>query len=285
MKKRIISTLILTMFSASLFVVSYPGDTQEINNENIQSEELTPMLHAGVLKDFNLNIPDQMATKSKTDITISAMPNLNNLNNNDIPNADIVDNINNKEENVTSDKRLENKENNASQEEIKHEDVEKEIIEKVKETNIPEETEVTEDIVNEEVEEIKEETTENICSNRWGITLTEDEIDLLGRLVMLESGGESDLGQQAVIEVIFNRMVDDYFGGSLYDVLSSPGQFTPWKHRNSSRAYPTERVMTNIHRVLNGETNILPFETVYFATSAQNNRIQTQIGIVVFCNK
>lgn len=141
------------------------------------------------------------------------------------------------------------------------------------------------DRITQEKQKIKECAEMLQPKNRWDIELTIEEFDLLCRIVMLESGGESTLGQQAVTEVILNRMLDDYYGGSLTHVLSAKGQFSTWSSRNSSRANPTTQVEESVRSVLDGETSILPFETVYFATRPANSRIQTQIGNHYFCNK
>lgn len=121
--------------------------------------------------------------------------------------------------------------------------------------------------------------------NRWGIFLTPSEVDLLARIVMLEAGGESPLGQQAVIEVIFNRMVSPYYGGSLEHVLSARGQFSTWRMRYSAQAAPSPQVLASISSVLQGETNILPFQTLYFSRRPQNRRVQVRIGGHAFCNQ
>lgn len=136
------------------------------------------------------------------------------------------------------------------------------------------------------VEEIIEEEiiSESISNNRWEIELTEDEVNLLARIVMLEAGGESGKGQQAVVEVVLNRMYHEEFPDTLHKVLSQSGQFATWKNRNIKAATPTDKVYENINAVLTGETNILPYETVYFGTSAQNERKQVTIGNHVFCN-
>lgn len=123
------------------------------------------------------------------------------------------------------------------------------------------------------------------AGNRWGISLSSAEFDLLTRIVMLEAGGESPLGQQAVTEVIFNRMVSPYYGGSLEHVLAAKGQFSTWKSRYSAQAQPTPQVIASAAAVLQGETNILPFETLYFSRKAQNRRVQVRIGGHVFCNQ
>lgn len=122
------------------------------------------------------------------------------------------------------------------------------------------------------------------ADNRWGITLTDEEYELVARIGMLECGGEEDLGQQAVFEVIFNRVYHDKYPDNVIDVLSQKGQFVTWKNRNIKRATPTEKIYKNLNLVLAGQTNILPYETVYFSLGAQNSRVQEVIGCHVFCN-
>ena len=65
------------------------------------------------------------------------------------------------------------------------------------------------------------------AENRWNITLTQEEIDLLAKIVWLESQGEPTEGQEAVVEVVFNRMASEKYPDTLYDVLSqgNPTQF------------------------------------------------------------
>lgn len=121
--------------------------------------------------------------------------------------------------------------------------------------------------------------------NRWGISLTQNQRDILARIVKKESGGESNLGQQAVVEVIFNRVVDGSFPNNVIGVLSARGQFSTWPMRNYKSATPTAKEFANIDAVLNGQTNIFPFRTVYFSRGAQNSKIQARIGGHTFCNK
>ena len=56
-------------------------------------------------------------------------------------------------------------------------------------------------------------------SNRWGISLSSDERDLLAKIVWLEARGEGQIGQEAVIEIIFNRMVDNDTNIFTFDYL------------------------------------------------------------------
>lgn len=125
--------------------------------------------------------------------------------------------------------------------------------------------------------------------NRWNLTLGTEEIDLLARIVMLEAGGESDLGQQAVVEVIFNRIHSELYPNTVYEVLSQTDcgvrQFSSWKNRNSQSADPSERVKKNVSKVLDGETHALPFDTLYFSIKGENQEVQAVIGNHVFCNQ
>jgi hypothetical protein len=130
--------------------------------------------------------------------------------------------------------------------------------------------------------DIKNEKEVPKIKNRWNIELTNDEIDLLASIVWIESRGESDKGQRAVVEVVFNRMIHWDFEGSLYEVLSADGQFCSWRLRNKSE--PSEKEYDNIQKVLNGETDILGLNKVYFSTSPRNNINQKQIGHHWFCD-
>jgi len=127
------------------------------------------------------------------------------------------------------------------------------------------------------------ETDEKVFNNRWGIQLTEEEIDLLAKILWVEARGESDAGQEAVVEVIFNRMVSEEFPNTLYDVLSqkNPVQFASWKLRDT--AEPTEREYASIYAVLNGETSIVREDTLYFATKKLKSKLDVKIGDHYFC--
>lgn len=120
-------------------------------------------------------------------------------------------------------------------------------------------------------------------SNRWDITLTQDEIDLLAKIVWLESRGEPVEGQEAVVEVIFNRMTSGKFPTTVYEVLSqgNPVQFCSWKNRD--HAEPTEKEYQSIQNVLDGKTSILRNDTLYFSTEPLTPRIDRQIGGHSFC--
>lgn len=128
-----------------------------------------------------------------------------------------------------------------------------------------------------------EDTPQAAYQNRWNLTLTEEEINLLAKIVWLEASGESVFGQEAVVEVIFNRMASEEFPNTLYDVLSQrdPVQFCSWKNREIAK--PTEKEYQSIYQVLYGNTHILRNDTLYFSTEPLTSSLDVEIGGHSFC--
>ena len=121
----------------------------------------------------------------------------------------------------------------------------------------------------------------NLYKNRWNIYLTREEIDLLAKIVWVESCGEPVEGQEAVVEVIFNRMAALEYPNTLYEVLSQDMQFSSWRLRDTAR--PTEKEYQSIYAVLYGQTNILRNDTVYFSTFPLTGNIDQRICGHYFC--
>ena len=126
-----------------------------------------------------------------------------------------------------------------------------------------------------------------IQENDWKsigiITLTPEETELLARIVWLESQGEPVEGQQAVVEVVFNRMRSEVYPDTLYEVLSqkNPVQFCSFKNRN--RANPTQKEYESIKQVLDGKTRLLRDDTMYFSTFPLTEHVEVKIGGHYFC--
>ena len=141
-------------------------------------------------------------------------------------------------------------------------------------------TEVSE---NGQVEESLGAPEDTAYENRWNLSLTEDEIDLLAKIVWLEANGEPVEGQEAVVEVVFNRMASDLYPDTLYDVLSqnNPVQFVSWKRRD--KAHPTETEYQSIYNVLNGNTHLLRNDTMNFSTYPLTSNLDVKICCHYFC--
>ena len=121
------------------------------------------------------------------------------------------------------------------------------------------------------------------AENRWNITLTQEEIDLLAKIVWLESQGEPTEGQEAVVEVVLTGWLPKNIQIPCMTCSSqgNPTQFCSWKNRE--RAKPTEKEYTSIHEVLNGNTHILRNDTLYFSTEPLTPRLDQKIGGHSFC--
>ena len=112
--------------------------------------------------------------------------------------------------------------------------------------------------------------------------LCDDDIDLIAAIVWLEARGEPFEGQQAVAEVVLNRMMSDDFPDTVKDVLYQQGQFQPAAYLD--QAEPADEQYDAVEAALYGP-NILPVDVVFFSTSGENDNVWGGIGGHVFCYK
>jgi len=85
---------------------------------------------------------------------------------------------------------------------------------------------------------------ENIKSEEEGkYPITEDERELITRIVAAESRGEPLEGQIAVAQVILDRWIDK--GGSLNEILLAPKQFAN-PYTGDLSEYPNSRIATHL---------------------------------------
>lgn len=106
--------------------------------------------------------------------------------------------------------------------------------------------------------------------------ITVEEYHLLAAITYLESGNQSPVGQRAVIEVVFNRVLDDRFPDTVKGVLSQDGQFSTWKNRGA--AQPTQEQYDAIDTTLLTIEPILQPEVVFFASIDMNRTLYERIG-------
>ena len=114
------------------------------------------------------------------------------------------------------------------------------------------------------------------------VTMTEDEYELMAQIVYLESRGEPFDGQQAVAEVILNRVIADNFPDTVTDVLYQKGQFATI--HSLHLAEPTQTQYDAIDAALYGPS-ILPDDVVFFSVGGENDRVWGEIGGHVFCRE
>lgn len=112
------------------------------------------------------------------------------------------------------------------------------------------------------------------------IDLTWEEQQLLARIIWIEAQGEPAEGQQAVAEVVFNRLISGEYGDTLKEVIFAEGQFRSVPFLENAEAWQAQ--YDAIERALEGPY-ILPENVVHFATYAVNGNVWGKIGGHIFC--
>lgn len=113
-----------------------------------------------------------------------------------------------------------------------------------------------------------------------GLELTDAEIKMMADLIFMEAQSEPFEGQQAVAEVIFNRLKSGNFQSSINSIIYAKDQFAAVK--NLYLAKPTDTQYKAIERALNGPY-VLPEDVVFYAKFAVNKKIWGTIGSHIFC--
>lgn len=119
------------------------------------------------------------------------------------------------------------------------------------------------------------------------ITLTAAERRDLAACILIEAGSEPSEGQQAVAEVVFNRVLNDSFPNNVHEVLHF-GEDTDVPQFSSVHGFdyvwPGQAQYDAIERALYGE-HILDEDVVFFSRSPANDRVWGTIGNHVFCRE
>lgn len=112
------------------------------------------------------------------------------------------------------------------------------------------------------------------------LELTGEEKYLLARLICMEAGGEPFEGQQAVAEVILNRLASGDFQSSIHNIIHAPGQFAALPYLDEAK--PDYTQYKAIEQAIYGPY-VLPEDVVFFATYKVNDNYWGQIGSHYFC--
>ena len=114
------------------------------------------------------------------------------------------------------------------------------------------------------------------------IVISDSEMEELKRIVAAEAQTQSMEGREAVVEVIFNRVLDPRFPDTVHGVLSQKGQFATWKMQYNSWVVP-DAAVAPIEWVLEHGRTVLPDTSyVYFDTRGVNGRKHIKIGAHYF---
>ncbi|MBP3577173.1 MAG: cell wall hydrolase [Lachnospiraceae bacterium] len=83
--------------------------------------------------------------------------------------------------------------------------------------------------------------------------ITEDDYQVLIRIVEAEAGGEDIKGRMLVANVILNRLEIGFGGRTISDVVFAKGQFAPIADGRFFKVTPSETTIEAVERVLDGE--------------------------------
>lgn len=119
------------------------------------------------------------------------------------------------------------------------------------------------------------------------VAMTEDEHLELAGIVQLEAGNQCAEGQQAVVEVVLNRVISPEFPDTIHDVLHQ-GEGTKMPQfstiDNLASAAPADAQYDAINAAMYGPS-ILPEDVVFFSRNGENDRVWGKIQDHVFCYK
>lgn len=139
----------------------------------------------------------------------------------------------------------------------------------------------------EAAEETPEEpTVEPEPENRYAeLHFSDEDVYILACLVYHEARGENFEGQVAVVEVVLNRMLSDYFPDTVEEVVfqkyGDVWQFSPAPYLYS--AEPDKEQYLAVHTAIEEREHILSEDTVYFSTAPYNESVDMIIGNHYFC--
>lgn len=83
--------------------------------------------------------------------------------------------------------------------------------------------------------------------------ITEDDYEVLLRIVEAEAGGEDIIGKMLVANVVLNRLEIGFGGDTITDVVFYKGQFTPAMTGKIFRVTVSEETIEAVERVMDGE--------------------------------
>ena len=129
------------------------------------------------------------------------------------------------------------------------------------------------------------EPAETVVPRYAELELSDEDIEEMVCIVWLEARGEPEDGQQAVAEVILNRVINQAFPNSVHEVIhdgegSALPQFSTVY--DIADAQPTEAQYAAVDAALYGPS-VLPDNVVFFSTGGENDRVFRKIGGHIFC--
>ena len=136
-------------------------------------------------------------------------------------------------------------------------------------------------------DEVTPQPAPDLVQRYSGVAMSADERRELAEVISLEAGNQCAEGQQAVAEVVLNRVISPEFPDTIHDVLHQ-GEDIPRPQfstiGNLALADPADAQYEAIDAALYGPS-ILPEDVVFFSRNGENDRVWGKIQDHVFCYK
>ncbi len=116
--------------------------------------------------------------------------------------------------------------------------------------------------------------------NYPGVDLTFEEQELICKIIWAEARGECAEGQQAIAEIILNRLVSGKFGSSVESVIYSPGQFSTVEKIPEATPWQAQYDALDAARF---SAPVLNKNVFYFGTTPHNDNLYGKIENHYFC--
>ena len=117
------------------------------------------------------------------------------------------------------------------------------------------------------------------------VTYTEEELELLARVIFAEAGSNwcSDKMQQYTGSVVLNRMASPLFPNTMREVVYQRGQYSCASSGNINKT-PNERAY-NCARFLLENGSVLPSNVIFQSQHRQGDGLYEQVQNMYFCYK
>lgn len=143
---------------------------------------------------------------------------------------------------------------------------EPEMAEDIPEVVVIEETPIEEEPIVEVVEPEDIQETEEVVIEEPSVKevkLSDEDVELIAKIAMAESRGESEEGQRLVIDTILNRMDHERFPSTAHDVIYQKNQFSTANSRTLKRVTATKELCQLVREEATARTNS---DVVFFRT-------------------
>jgi len=137
-----------------------------------------------------------------------------------------------------------------------------------------------------EIERAQEEPGPSPVMDRYRqVFFSDEEMDELAGIIYLEARGEPARGQQAVAEVVLNRVLSPEFPDTVSEVIhqgeaEGSAQFDTVYDLDTAAPGPEQ--YEAIDRAMHGP-GVVPSDVVFFSREGENDRVFMTIGEHVFC--